>query len=109
MKYPISLVLALPVLFTISAFIEGDRKSVLVTVGVLGLMFLLETKIKYGSISKDNLNKFFNTPIKAGNVLGIEPAIDTSPKVSLLSGILIILGGGSFIVLLIFLYFAFFS
>lgn len=68
MKYPITLSLAIPVLLIVFTFVGGDGKTVLITIGVLALMFLLEIKVKHGNISTETINKFFNTPISKDGI-----------------------------------------
>ncbi len=70
------------------------------------LSFLIEIKIRYGSLSRESIGKFFYTPIKKYDLMGNE-IIDTSPKFSMASGVLIIVFGGFAVMALMVLYFAF--
>lgn len=61
MKQPITLILLLPILFICFAFF-GDNWSygfALMTLTV----FLIEIKIRKGTISKNSIREFFNTPM----------------------------------------------
>ncbi len=106
MRYPLSLTLALPVLFIIYSIVEGDGKGVLVFLVVFAVMLMLEIRIKHGNISMTTIKKFFNTPIILRGMIGEAP-VDTSPKVSLLSGILIILFGTVLVTIALVIYFSF--
>lgn len=105
MKYPITLTFAIPILIIVSTLVGGDGRSVLVTIAVLGLLFLAEIRIKHGNITPSTIKQYFNTPIKPRGLFG-EPPVDNSPKVSLLSGILIILLGTVLITIAIAIYFS---
>jgi hypothetical protein len=61
MKRPITLVLLLPILFICFAFFGDNGGYAFVLIAVTG--FLIEIKIKKGSISKHSIKEFFNTPM----------------------------------------------
>ncbi len=106
MRYPLSLTLALPVLFIISSIVRDDGKGVLVFLLVFTAMLMLEIRVKHGNISMTTLKQFFNTPIILRGMIGEAP-VDNSPKVSLLSGILIILFGTVLVTIALVIYFSF--
>ena len=75
--------------------IRGDATAVFVFIAIAAVSFFTEVRLRSGRLSKENIVAFFNTPIKPDDVLGQEVVvIDNSPKFSLLTGSLIILGVG---------------
>jgi hypothetical protein len=104
MKQLITFALLLPILFLCNAYF-GEWWFV-ATVLIASLSFLIEIKLKYGNITGETIEKFFNTPIKPTSVFGETPE-DKSPKVSISAGILIILGGTVLVVVALGLYFNF--
>lgn len=61
MKQPLTLVLLLPILFICFAFFGDNWGYAFVLIAVTG--FLIEIKIRKGSISKRSIKEFFNTPM----------------------------------------------
>ena len=104
MRLPLTYFLLLPILFLCIAF--GGKYAIFVFLTLVFLLFLIEVKVKYGTFTKKNIIKFFNTPIIQKGFDG-ETVIDKSPRVSMLTGILLILGGTILVVIILTLIFWF--
>lgn len=89
-------VFGMPVLVLVMFSFENDFRALIFFISALFALFLLEIRIRFGSLSKANLTAFFNTPIDQTLLTG-EKIVDNSPRFSLLTGTLIILCLGIFV------------
>lgn len=106
MKLPLTFTLLLPIIFVCSWLFRDDTTVVSVFIMVSTFLFLLEVRLKLGSLSRKNIIAFFNTPIKKEDGFG-EEVVDDSPEFSLLTGSLIILVVGIFAIIAIAFIFSF--
>ena len=87
---PFTFYLLLPVLFFSVGLLENY--AIFIFLPVTLLSFLIETRLRFGNVSRESIAAFFNTRIQNIGMDG-KPIIDNSPRFSILRGIAIIICG----------------